>query len=913
MATVANGTLTPPTATEPTPTTVPSDTSANKRKREDEPDQHPVVNGAQGSPKSKQTQRDILDILQQYDTSPSFLTLELDDTLPNGASQPPQKKARISAGSGKTTISAKLSNGAYPVLSLLKDDAARVGKVLETSLRANAREAEALNAGRLSVDDLKQIQRAKAFEGLICEVVDKESRYQTTHTSATVKRETAGLTNGHVMDTKTGADSRMGTVLTLFGNAPTPKQLFSSTQNVPVGKQDRTIKSELPVEEMSLPNGLTATKIMPAPADSKKGPTFEEAFAPPYSLASLHPPKVHKRSSTRDTTITWEFKDPVNRSSKKGGYTVQSLTTGDWLGYGGVDSVTDASAKEKRKQRDRALSSGAESVKEVPSKTSLEELQAKDEEALFRRAYGSFAPSVDNAKSVLPAETTSMVWWSKVGEKRFSDTFAIDPALLDESSADAVSALPAAEVLTGEEENFEHVVKELDDLDEDMAKVDSSMSKTDVEQVLREVSELLETLASHQRIRSATLPSATAASRTPISPAPLLASRIGKPDEPAEDEVSTYHALRRELAYLILKLPPYAVAKIDGDQLADLGVSALIPFESKDIKGTMEEDQIARLAKYNAMASAAGVASLTRGSSSSGQHYSTTAQRTPAIGQAANTRYGQTPQYSTTRTPAAAPQFQRSTSNQSQYGTPSAAAPRPAYGQQPNQYTRPGAPQQAYSQSNGYYQQQRPPQAATPSVGGYAGYNQQYSHQQQASTPQTQPRPTYSTSQPLAQYQQRSHAAAANAVAYQTNAGSQAAQQQQQQTMSPFNRTSTVSPATAAKPVVYGQQPTQPQAPLNVQPRPVAAYPSQAAQQYAAQQLSGSGSGRATPAGFAAASASSSQPPTPVNGFQPRPPPPPPSLPAATVRAASGTPQPAAAGLLLAQQMGQGVQANGHL
>lgn len=881
----ANGDVTPPLiVVAPTSHTAHSDNSATKRKRDDEPDLRPAVDSPQGFSKSKQTQRDILEILQQYDTSPSFLKLEFEDTQ---SGQPSQKKARLSDGSTKTTISAKLGNGAYAALRALKDDAARVSKALEASLRAKAKEAESLNAGRLSVDDLKQIQRAKAFEGLICEVVDKESRYETTHTGPVLKKETSGLTNGHIADAKAGADNGMGTVLTLFGNAPTPKQLFSSTQNASIGKEGLAIKSELPVEEMSLPNGLTATKIMPAPVDGKKGPTFEEAFAPPYNLPTLHPPKAHKRSSTRDTTITWEFKDPVNRSSKKGGYTVQSLTTGNWLGYGGVDSANDASAREKRKQRDRALSSGAESVKEAPTKITLDEQQAKLEEALFRRAYSSFAPSIDNAKSVLPAETKAMVWWHKVGEKRFCDTFAIDPALLDSTAVDAVSLLPEPEVPAINEEDFETVVNEMADLDEDMANAKSAISKTDVKQVLREVSELLETLASHQRIRHATLPSSTAASRTPISPAPLLASRIGKPDEPAEDEVSTYNALRRELAYLILKLPPYAVAKIDGDQLAELGVSKLVPFESKDIKGTMEEDQIARLAKYNAMATAAGIASLTRaGSSSSGQHYNTTAQRTPAIGQAANTRYGQTPQ---ARAPAAAPAYHRSTSSQSTYGTPSAAAPRPSYGQQQSQYTRPGAPQQSYSQSNGYYTQQRP-QQNTPAAGVYANYGQQYNHNQQSSTPSTQQRQSsYSSSQPLAQYQQRSHAAAANAVAYQTNAGGashQAQPHQQQTAMSPFTRTNTASPATAAKPGGYAP----PSAPANVQPRPVAAYPSQAAQQYAAQQLSGGsghpGSGRATP-NFGGVS----QPQTPVNGFQARPPPM--GGQGVPARAASGTPQPA--------------------
>lgn len=364
-----------------------------------------------------------------------------------------------------------------------------------------------------------------------------------------------------------------------------------------------------------------------------------------------------------------------------------------------------------------------------------------------------------------------------------------------------------------------------------------SRSKTDVDQVLREISELLETLASHQRIRNTSLSSSNSVARTPISPAPILASRIGKPDEPAEDEISTYHSLRRELVYLILKLPPYAVAKLDGDQLADLGVSKLIPFETKDVKGTLEEDHVARLAKYTAMQTAAGIASLTRGNSTSGQHYNTTAQRTPAIGQAANTRYGQSAQYNAIRPPQ--PQFQRSTSSSSQYGTP-VSVHRPSYGQQPNQYTRPPTAQQAYSQANGqhYYRSQQP-------SAGYSSYAQQYSQQ----TPQTQQRPAYASSQPLQQFQQR----APNAVPYQASVSTP------QQTHSPLIRTASPAKLTGHPP------------PPNVQPRPV--------YQYAQQQQQHPGSGRATPS-------YPSQPATPVNGFQ-RPPPQP-----IAARAASGTPQP---------------------
>ena len=746
-------------------------------------------------------------------------------------------------------------------------------------IRTKARERESHGAGRLLVDDLKQMQRVQAFAQLVQDVVEQESKYEAAHGHAEVKpeQEQGGLANGHAQDTKAGASSKNGTVLTLFGNAPTPKQLFSSMQNPPLGKQqaEPAIKTELPIEEMTLPPGLTATKIIPVPADSaRKGPTFEESFPPPHNLAPLQPPKSHKRSSTRDTSITWEFKDHLSRSAKKGGgYTTQSLTVGDWLGYGGVDCKDDpATPREKRKQRDRALS-GGESTQPAPDRESLEDTLAREEEALFRRAYSSFAPSCDNTKALIPEETKSMVWWHKVGSRKYNETFALDPALRDEPLPAVSEVLPPVENGGAKEEDFSTIVEELDDLDNEMPDFEPARNKTDIDQVLREISSLLETLSSHQRIRNAALSSSTSASRTPISPAPILSSRIGRPESPAEDEMSTYYALRRELAYLVLKLPPYAVAKLNGDQLSELAVDTTIPFEGKDVRGTMEEDTVARMAKYTAMATASGVASLTRGSTSgSGQHYSSTAQRTPAIGQAANTRYGQ--YAGSARTPVTQPQFQRSTSSTQSYGTPSATAPRPGYS---SLNTYPRQSQQGYNsqQLNGgqqyYGQQSRPAQATSGGYGGYQYYNQSTPNTQQQRPPQH----PQSTSQPLAQYQQRSQAAAQNAVAYQTNSNS-LGQQQTQKQPSPFART-----ASPIKPATYNQ-PVQPAA-------------AQRSAQYTQSQAQQPGSGRATPASYP------SQPNTPVNGIgvQTRPPPPPPQKqPTPAVQNQSQTQQP--------------VQANGH-
>lgn len=745
-----------------------------------------------------------------------------------------------------------------------------MSKELAKAIRASEKE-EGANAGRVSVEDLKRIQRINALEHLIKELADRETIRDPAHssTNGTVKQESGITANGTIpAPASQYAGGNVGTVLTLFGNAPNPRQLFSSMQR-PEETKDPKIKLELPVEEIGLPNGLTATQIIPAEADNaKSGPTFEEAFPAPYSLPSIHPPKGHKRSAVRDTTLNWEFKDSISRGSKRGGYTTQSLTTADWLGYGGVDPANGShTPQEKRKQRDRALS-GSENVPIVQKTKAQEEAELqKQEEALFRRAFSSFAPSTDNAKSLVPTQTKAMMWYNKVGDRRFNEVFGDDPALVSDSTPE-FALDPALTDTSAKDEDFSNVVEQLDSLPDEVFS-QPEPGRTDSDEVLRLISELLETLASHQKIRNAIIPTTTSTSRTPISPAPTLASKIGKPDAPAEDEINTYHKLRHEIAYLVMKLPPYAVAKLDGDQLSDLGVSKLLTFEARDYQGVMEEDEVAKIAKRTAAATAAATASLTRPTSSTtGQHYSSSS-RTPAIGQAANTRYGQS---AATRTPATAPTYQRSASGQNaSYGTPS-AAPRPSYAQS-SQYARPGAVQQpGYGQANAQQQQYyggqaRPAQATT----NYGSYGQNYAQ----GTPQTQQRPSFSSSQPLQQFQQRS---AQNAAAYQNNAVPQS------QGATPFKRTA--SPA--MQPVYQGAAQQQQQRP---------AYANATAQPQAAQYGQQPASGRATPS-------YPSQPPTPVNGAMRG------AQATAVPRAASGTPQPINPAQLQQQPVGPAQQSN---
>ena len=741
---------------------------------------------------------------------------------------------------------------------------------MESAIRSSEKE-DGQNQGRVSVEDLKRIQRINALAQMVEEIVDREASRAKAHsdTNGSTKQEPVPLANGVKSGAPESTDRTTGTVLTLFGNAPNPRQLFSSTQHTETS-EDSKIKLELPVEEIGLPNGLTATQIVPSDtANVKRGPTLEEAFPAPYSLPSIHPPKGHKRSAVRDTTLNWEFKDPVSRGSKRGGYTTQSLTTADWLGYGGIDPAYGFySPQEKRKQRDRALS-GGERMQTAPTKAQAGAELQKQEEALFRRAFSSFAPSSDSTKSLVPAQTKAMIWFNKLGNRRFNEVFANDPSLVHDTPSVDFALDPALEETGQKEDDFSNVLEQLDSLPVETFS-EPSTNKTDPDEVLGQISELLETLASQQRIRNATIPSTTSVSRTPISPAPTLASKIGKPDAPAEDEINTYTKLRHEIAYLVLKLPPYAVAKLDGDQLADLGVSQLLPFEAHDYQGGMDEDEVAKIAKRTAAATAAATASLTRPTSSAtGQHYSRSTGN-PAIGQAADTRYRQSAVPN--RTPATAPSYQRSTSGQSgNYGTPS-AAPRTTYAQQPSQYSRPVTTQQSsYGQTNTqqpqYYGQTRP---AQPS-GTYGNYGQNYG---QGNT-QTQARPGYAN-QPLAQFQPRTQ----NAAAYSNNSGVQG-----QAAQSPYKRTA--SPA---------MQPLYPGASQQGQQRPAYANPGAQPQatQYGQQPIPG----RATPT-------FPSQPPTPVNGM-PR------AQAPAVPRGASGTPQPPQQQQqAVAQQPSQGMT-NGH-
>ena len=554
-------------------------------------------------------------------------------------------------------------------------------------------------------------------------------------------------------------DSKM--VLTLYGNAAGPKQLFSSLQ-LPTKLPGEGKDFLQTIREAGLPNGITTTQIVPIQKtglanDKKRIPTLGELFPTPSTVPALLPPKPSKLSTTRSSTVGW-YQPSVHESILRGAtYFKQPISTGQWLDYSNATMVIGT----KRKQRDRALSLGGT---KAPPLDEPSESEAAKLETLFRSAYSSFAPTKDDAAAVAPTGDLERIWWQQVGEKNFwrfvvnADNFA------NATTGDAVTEGDDEEV--DEVKKFEKLVEDLenDPIDPSLLSLDAANEKSaeekDVEEILQGISELLETLNSYQRIRHLSLNSSS-------RPAGLLAApdttSQGTPAKPSEAEQATYEILKSQLTLMIATLPPYAVAKLDPDRLAELSISTKIEVKLNDHKGVMEEDEAGVRAKVAAMSAASAAAqrvapstSLHRPNSAAlyGNQYASTQPRVPS----AHQYYTPTqtpirpPSSSMQRPPATSPApipyqtSQRPPANAPyrssvNYGTPTNYAPqnpRPvavqqSYAPQPQpQYHHSPAAQPSYlrAPSQGYQQQ------TTPSAQMNGRYPSQQAYPHQVSVPQ---------------------------------------------------------------------------------------------------------------------------------------------------------------------------------
>ena len=443
------------------------------------------------------------------------------------------------------------------------------------------------------------------------------------------------------------SDSSNGVVLTLYGNAPQPKQLFSSLQRPThvsstaltladndgarhdAARDDSSVEIFAPLRESALPNGISTTKIIPVHSTElgegkQPVPTLGDLFAPPAGVPPLNPPRLSKHTATRSASVTWfnpAEATPSTRTHRRESYTCQPLSTGQWLTYNVAPSPTQlASPEVKRKQRDRALSIG-EPRPTLPQEVMVAHQQAK-EDALFRSAYSSFAPSRDDAAALIPEAVKNRLWWRRVGVQRFQEI--LPPNLFVEQIDDPEDTLEVDDAR--EDEIFKQaaetwVPEELPAELKEARTSEEELKDKDIDEILKDISELLETLNSYQRVRNLSLAPNT---RTSTGQNPQLTTLSGSPNSPSSAEFDVYNLLKSQLALLISTLPPYAVSKLNGDQLGALNISTKLQIEAKTYKGTMEEDEITAKARQAALTAAAGPTARTTTSNvtaSSRGHY----------------------------------------------------------------------------------------------------------------------------------------------------------------------------------------------------------------------------------------------------------------------------------------------------
>jgi hypothetical protein len=671
---------------------------------------------------------------------------ETDDSNPS--SEPSPKRAKVNGAA--PTITNRVESEAYASLGALVEDVNAVIDDLLTTIKTKEIELPQTQYGRpssLTADESRLWVGTTKFKKLLGDLVAAEKERQKLVKGGKRLLNRADSEKDAKADTPIKEeedavlDDEGKPVLTLYANAPAPKQLFSSFQAA--GKQDGATP---PLREAGLPSFISTTKITPLPIDdlkkSKKAPTFGDLYGSTSEKYKLQPPKPAKtKLVTTGNSVEFVRVDGPIRPTRRNSYNyfTDKLAVGQWLTYGGTDTPQEpTSPQAKRKQRDRALSTGEAFL--APSEGEKEALRRARNDALFRKCYSSFAPSYDDSTAIVPKDVRNEIWMDKVGERLARKDIVIDPALLD----------PPAEPTPEEQKMEMNELKEfVDTFDPALLEWDAEQTKAEkeMEDVLQEVSELLETLSSFQRIRNSSL---STSSRTTVGQNNPVTDLMGTPTTPSSAEAEVYKTLKLQLAVLVNQLPPYAVARLNGDQLEELNIKTSIVVETEDAQGVMAEDEATRAAKMQAYAAATGSqaqAGRTPATNSYANYPASASQynRTPAPQQQLRPSNYYTPQAQSQQRPAPVT-YNRSSSNLQNYTTNYAQnANRTSYQQNYNQ--TPAAPRTNFQQpQNAQYFSQM--QNSTTSK---TGYNQSY---QQPGTPQQQ-RPTYPQNTPASTYQPR--------------------------------------------------------------------------------------------------------------------------------------------------------------
>lgn len=470
-----------------------------------------------------------------------------------------------------------------------------------------------------------------------------------------------------------------------------------------------------------LPNGFDLTD--PATMDTsllaptKDRRTFGDVFRPPSSLKQLDVPRS-TRSTFRGNTLTFSKDSSLDKpqSGNRNDYRSQQLPVGSWLSYNLSDHQSD------KRLRGRSLAQG--DLRAALLANDLASQDTEDASSLFKKAYSSFAPTFDTSKAVVTEHDRDRQWFSKNGPRKLRAIFKRQ--ISDDPSE------PTSEI-QGPDDDFATVVSNFEPQESDQIPPPSEEVES-IDDILADLSSLLNTLHSQQQLRSLdTRPSHTTA-------------------KPPPQEIDTYDLLLNQFTILVSGLPPFAVAKLDGDKLAALNISTQVLVDTPDYRGTAQPDEFT-LSRYRA---AQATTAAARPQPQPQSQPARPTYSTPGVQRYTNTN--SLSAYAQNLGVAAARYGTAATATGTNYQTPNTIQ-RPF---QQSQYT--GQTSSAtYNASAALQQFQRNlAQPATPTANGY-----QYGGQQQTAPPPSGLRQTFMQSPSQPGYQQ----SAQNKVAYPANTG----------------------------------------------------------------------------------------------------------------------------------------------
>lgn len=539
-----------------------------------------------------------------YDTSPSILQHPIKFSGGKGHAA---KKAKLSPPHESTTVACMVKLNGYSSINQFTEDVdlaiAGVVQLLKDKPEDHRIVEDVSSEARIQTEIMRTTSFKKRLDSIISrEVVMRPDVFPAAETELVNGVQEDDNDEKHpIISSISESINSHRQVLTLFGSAPNARQLFSSFQQ-PTETRD-TIESK-PLREWGLPNGISTTRIVPVHSQEVKGdkkvPTLGELFPQPTSLVQLNPPRQSKHTATRSASVNWVNAAEASNTSRpyrRDSYATQALATGQWLKYNVPPSPSQLATPEaKRKQRDRALSFG-EPQPTLPQET-LDAHNQKKEEALFRSVYSSFAPSRDNTAAIISQRTKERLWWDRVGERKYQELCSIANTVEDESDEQGAGVFFEIETEHREADPFKEAVETWEPennpmlLDETKKTAAEPPETTqEVDEILHEISELLETLNSYQRVRNLSLSNNARTSTGPN------ATSSGTPTSPSAAEFDMYSILKSHLSIMVSSLPPWALARVNGEKLGELNISTKLQVEGETFKGTVDEEELNARAK----------------------------------------------------------------------------------------------------------------------------------------------------------------------------------------------------------------------------------------------------------------------------------------------------------------------------